>query len=399
VHSAYRWRLLAVTAGLYVGFGLVAASLAPIVGPISDDLGLSRSQMGTVLGAWQFVYLGAAIPAGKFIDRVGLRTGLSTGIALIAMSGLLRAGAGGWLPMLAAVGIFGLGGPLVSVGAPTLVSSWFPPNERGLATGIAVSGPVIGSMITLLTANSLLMPAFDDQWRFVVLVFTGIAILLGCAFWVVTASPPGDVPNPWERVRKGNASTRELLRVPIVRTILLLAVLTFFVNHAMGNWLPEILRDHGLSPASAGFWAAIVSIPGLIAGIGLPRLAQPHRRRPMLMTSYMLLSLALVPLALGWGPLTALGVLVYGAMRSAVLPVAMLFLMDDDRVGPANMAAASALYFTAGEIGGVSGPVVVGILADQQGFGAAVGVLAAVALLLVAVSGLIRPVAKSGLPA
>ena len=46
------------------------------------------------------------------------------------------------------------------------------------------------------------------------------------------------------------------------------------------------------------------------------------------------------------------------------------------------MAAAGALYFTAGEIGGVSGPVIVGILADHGGFDPAVALLVAVSLIM-----------------
>lgn len=356
--------------------------MAPLVGDISDDLGLSRSQMGSVLGAWQFVYLGAAIPAGKFLDRVGLRSGLLVGIALVAVSGFLRAGAGGWYSLAAAVGVFGLGGPLISIGAPTLVSAWFGPEERGLAVGIAVSGPVVGFMAALLTANAVLMPAFDDQWRLVVAAYAGVAVLLGLAFWAVTARPPVSVASPWKRSIAGRVPNRALLSVPMVRHILLLAILTFFINHAIANWLPELLRDHGLSPTSAGFWAAIVSVPGLAAGILLPRLARPEIRRPLLVIFYLLLGVGLLPLAFGWGPASAMGILLYGAMRSAVLPVAMLFLMDHDEVGPANMAGAAALYFTAGEIGGVSGPVVVGLLADRGSFGPAVFLLVGVACAL-----------------
>lgn len=391
---------MAATAGLYIGFGLVSRSVAPLVGEISDDLGLSRSQMGSVLGAWQFVYLGAAIPAGKFLDRVGLRSGLLVGIALVAASGFLRAGAGGWYTLAAAVGVFGLGGPLISIGAPTLVSAWFGPEERGLAVGIAVSGPVIGSMVALLTANAVLMPAFDDQWRLVVAAYAGIAVVLGAVFVAVTSRPPPSMASPWHRSIGGRVPNRALLSVPLVRHILVLAILTFFVNHAIANWLPEVLRDHGLSPARAGFWAAVVSVPGLAAGIMLPRLARPEIRRRLLVTFYLLLGLGLLPLAFGWGPATAGGILLFGAMRSAVLPVAMLFLMDHEDVGPANMAGAGALYFTAGEIGGVSGPVVVGLLADRGSFGPAV-------LLLVAVAGVLalaalrldnRPAIEKSLP-
>lgn len=378
--SPDRWLLLAVAASLYVGFGLVAASLSPLVGTINDDLGLTRSQMGTVLGSWQFVYLFAAIPAGKFLDRVGLRTGLVVGSLLIAASGLLRAVAVDWFTLIGSVGLFGLGGPLVSIGVPTLVSTRFATAERGVATGIAVSGPVVGSMVTLLTANALLMPAFDGRWRPVVATYALWSILAAGA-WLVVSARVGD-QNGWRRSPEGRVSNRALLDVGLVRFILVLAILTFFINHAISNWLPEMLRDHGLSPTSAGAWAAVVSIPGLVAAVVLPRLATPRRRRLLLVGIYALLGIALIPLAVSWTALTAGGILLYGAMRSAALPIAMLFLMDDDRVGPANMAGASALYFTAGEIGGVSGPVVVGVVADRGSFGPAVWIMIGVAFLM-----------------
>ncbi len=346
--------------------------------------------MGAVLGAWQFVYLLAAIPCGKFLDRHGLRTGLLVGIGLICLSGVLRAGASGLVSLLAAVGVFGLGGPLVSVGAPTLVASWFSSEERGLATGLAVSGPVVGSMVTLLTANSVLMPLFDQRWQLVVASYAVLAAAAGATFALVTRSVPVEIDAPWTRNRQGQAPLSQLLAVPLVRVVLVMAILTFFVNHAMSNWLPEMLRDLDLSPAAAGFWSAIVAIPGLVFGVLVPRLASPSIRRPLLVGCYLMLGVALLPLGQRWGLPAAAGIIAYGAIRSVALPVAMLFLMDDPRVGPANMASAAALYFTAGEIGGLSGPLAVGFVADRSGFGSALWVLAAVSWVLAGMAVLLR---------
>ncbi len=382
----YRFWLLAATSGLYIGFGLVATSLAPVVSEISADLGLSISQMGVVLGAWQFVYLGAAVPAGRALDRIGLRFGLLLGIVLIAASGFGRAMATGWWSLIMAVGLFGVGGPLVSIGAPTLVSLWFRGPERGFATGLVTAGPVIGSIITLLSANSVLMPAFDGRWQLVVAAFAAGAALLGLFFLAVTARPPVAVSRPWARPVTGRRSMRGLLAVPLVRTVLVLAVLTFFVNHALGNWLPEMLRDLGLTPAGAGAWAAAIAVPGLISALTIPRLVPPTLRRTVLVTAYVLLAIAVLPLGWRWSVATAAGILVYGAIRSVVLPMAMLMLMEDEEVGAANMAGAGALYFTAGEIGGVTGPVVVGLVADRAGFGPAAVVLSVVSLAAAAVA-------------
>ena len=47
----YRWVVFGGVAGVYFGFGVVAASLAPVVAEVRADLGLSRSAMGLALGA------------------------------------------------------------------------------------------------------------------------------------------------------------------------------------------------------------------------------------------------------------------------------------------------------------------------------------------------------------
>ncbi|MCP3912850.1 MAG: MFS transporter [Actinomycetia bacterium] len=379
----YRWVLLAAVFGLYLGFGVVASSLAPLVGPISDDLGLSRSQMGLVLGAWQFVYLASSVPAGRLLDRMGLRWGLLLGIGLVAASGLLRAAAVGWGSLLLAVGVFGLGGPLISIGTPTLVSAWFSGDSRGPATGAAGGGPVVGSVITLLTANGLLMPAYDDRWRLVVATYAVLAAGVGVVWLVVTARVPDGIEDPWRPAAGKSLGSLQLLREPVVRIVLILATGTFFVNHALGNWLPEMLRDGGLSASAASAWAAIPSLVGLAGGVVVPRLAVPHLRRAVLASCYLVLGLGVLGLLGDWSALSVVGLVAIGAMRSAVLPIAMLFLMDAPRVGPANMAGASALYFTAGEIGGVTGPLTVGVLADLSGgFATAQWTLAGVTLVL-----------------
>ena len=49
---------------------------------------------------------------------------------------MMRGFAQGQLTLLSAVAFFGLGGPLISVGAHKLISIWFNERERKLAMGI-----------------------------------------------------------------------------------------------------------------------------------------------------------------------------------------------------------------------------------------------------------------------
>ena len=68
--NPYRWAILSGVWLTYYCFGLTIVTLAPLVAEISQDLNLTHSQMGAVLGAWQLVFIGSAIPLGILLDRI-----------------------------------------------------------------------------------------------------------------------------------------------------------------------------------------------------------------------------------------------------------------------------------------------------------------------------------------
>ena len=111
--NPFRWQVLAGVWLSYYCFGLTIVTLAPLVSEISSDLHLTHSQMGTVLGAWQLVYIGSAIPLGILLDRIGTRRAMMFAIVVIAISAALRSVAGGYGSLFLAVAMFGLGGPLI----------------------------------------------------------------------------------------------------------------------------------------------------------------------------------------------------------------------------------------------------------------------------------------------
>ncbi len=367
--TGYRWVMLAGLWIGYAGFGLVAFSVAPLIKPMSEDFGLSRAAMGSVLGAWPLVYIAAAIPAGVIVDRFGLRRSLTAGIFLIALSGGLRAVSVDYVTLFVAVGIFGLGGPLVSVGAPKLVNVWFSEKERGLAMGIYMTGPSIGSIVALATANSLLMPLTGSSWRLTIGIYAAAALLTG-VIWSLLAREPNrsseSIPETAPTISSVLMSFPQLLRIRVVQIIMLVGFSSFLYAHGFSNWLPEILRSKGMGSAEAGYWATIPTAIGIASSLTIPRLATPGRRIPILIGLF--LAGGVGPLLIGTmeGVPLALGLLLQGA-RVSVIPVALLILMDAPQVGSDNMGAAGGLYFTAGQTGGVLGPLLMGILADLTG--------------------------------
>jgi cyanate permease len=367
----YRWAMLFGVWLVYTTFGMAVYSSAPLVGPITRDLGMSLGAMGTVMGAWPLVYIGMAVPAGALLDRIGVRPALLIATALITASVALRAAAGGFGTLFLAVAVFGIGGPLVSVGAPKLISAWFEGKERGIAVGVYSTGPTIGAVVVLSLTNGVFMPLTDQSWRLTLLIYAGLAALAGLTWLAISSRPAARLHDPGGG---GRGSLHEqlqvfsrLLRLGPVRIVLGIAIGVFMFNHALNNWLPEILRHGGMSAVQAGLWASIPSLVGTAAALTLPRYATRHRRIGMLVATIGFGAIATLLIAFANGGWLALGLCLQGIARGSMIPITMLVLMETKDVDSRVMGAAGGLFFAAAETGGVLGPMMTGWFADATG--------------------------------
>ena len=382
-----RWILLAGVWLVYFCFGLTTVSMAPLVRPIGDELGIGPAAMGGVLGAWPLVYIASAVPCGAILDRFGLRRALFLAALIIAASGALRALAGNHVSLFLAVAVFGLGGPLVSIGGPKLVAQWFEEGKRGLAMGIYITGPALGGVAALALTNSVMMPLFDGDWRRVLLAYAGAAFLAGLA-WLAIARNATVESEPAAAGLGGQARIfLELLAVPRVRRILVMSVGIFFFNHGLNNWLPEILASRGMDAASAGFWAAIPTGVGVVAALTIPRFAVASRRLWLLLGVLTIAGIATLLLQAAPGPLLASGLVLQGIARGSMNVLAMLILMETSEVGAKRIGSAGGMFVSSDEIGGVIGPLTVGaLLGLTGGFSAALGLMTVIMAALFALA-------------
>ena len=366
----------------YMAFGLSMASLAPLVREIEADLRFSHSAMGTIMGAWQFVYIFAAIPCGMLLDRIGARWGLAIGALIIGLSGIFRGFAGEYMELLAAVALFGLGGPLISAGAPKVVSEHFEGAHRGLAMGIYITGPGIGAIVALLLTQPVVLPWLEGNWRLLLQIWGVVGILSGL-FWLLVARE-GRQPSATMEDKVQLSSLIEILRIPAVRLILLMSVAVFAINHGMGNWLVEILQSFGASASGASALATIPVGVGILSALTLPRMAVGSRRFSVLILLFscsVVASLALLAQPAGfWLYLT---LVVEGIAAGSMMTVLVLTLVEVPGVGTKRSGTAGGFFFSAAEIGGVGGPVLLGVLFNAHGhFSSSLMVLALLGVLL-----------------
>ncbi len=380
---------------LYASFGFIAASLAPMVAPIEASLGMSHAAMGSVMGAWQLVYIFSAVPCGMLLDRIGGQRALLIGVLLIAASALGRALAVDYWTLLAAVMLFGLGGPIISSGAPKMVAELFTGSQRGMAMGIYMTGPAVGAVVCLGLTNSWLLPLLGN-WRSVMLLWAGTALAAGLAWFLMGrrfVTSPAVTPGaqPFASSIPGAAPTSQvgamasLVRVPAVRLILAMSVGVFLFNHGLNSWLVELLRVGGMDPARAGYWATLPTVVGIVGSLLIPRFAIRKRRLYMLMALAAIALAAALLLRFTDPGLLSLGLILQGVARSSLMTLLMLTLVELPEVGEGRAGVASGMFFSAAEIGGVLGPLGIGILYDTSGgFDSSLWSLAGVALLVIA---------------
>jgi cyanate permease len=253
--------------------------------------------------------------------------------------------------------------------------------------GIYITGPGLGGILALSFTNSVFMPLFDQDWRAVLLAYA--AFVGACSLIWLAISAHGKARAVERRIaaeprRPQLQVFAELLRLPAVRVVLLMAIGIFFFNHGINNWLPEILRSGGMSAVAAGYWAALPTAIGIAGALVIPRLALPERRIAILFGLFLCAGAATLLIQVPAGPLLAGGLLVQGIARSSMMTIAVLLLMETPGLAAQSRGLAGGLFFSAAEIGGVLGPLTVGFLSDATGgFAAPLYLMTGVCLVLI----------------
>ncbi len=359
----YRWLILALLWLLYFSFGVVTRSPSPLVTPIIQDLKMSYGQMGFVLGSWQMTYIALAIFAGVIMDRWGIRRSIFVGALVIGLSAVLRSASTGFFSLLLFVALFGAGGPMISIGCPKTISTWFKGKERGTAVGIYTTGPWIGGMFSLAATNSVVMPLTDYSWRMTFVWYGLMTFIFAGLWWGLTRG--ADTESGIERF---NVLTMlaDLLKVRNVRLILLSGLLAFGIMHGYFAWLPKILENGGMTPARAGVFSALPFLTSIPAVLIFPRLVQPGNRGWLIGLMAILAGLSIFwVVILQWPAIP--GLLIFGISGPCLMPLLVLSLMETPEVASKYLGSATGVFFCVAEIGGFLGPFMVGYLVDIFG--------------------------------
>ena len=133
----------------------------------------------TVVICFQIAYAVGMLMAGKFIDKVGTKTGYAWAFVGWSIASIGHAfghhtwSFGFWR---AALGITEAGN---FPSANKAVAEWFPKKERAFATGLYNSGANVGAIVAPLTVPYI-ASAWGWEWAF---ILTGVVGLVWLVFW------------------------------------------------------------------------------------------------------------------------------------------------------------------------------------------------------------------------
>lgn len=362
--SNYKWVMLALTWLVYFTFGMILMSIPTLITPIVDELTLTYYQIGLILGIWPLLYAVLAVLIGLFIDRVGARRSIMVGIVLVSLSGLLRSFATNFETLFLFVFLFGLGGPIISVGLPKIVASWFSSKERGAASGIYITGAFVGNATTLAITNAIVMPVVGT-WRNTLAVYGLLGFVIAFIWLLFGKDSPHTQIGDVTAVPLREAIAR-LLGERYVWIIAIIGFSHFFAAQGFGNWLQKFLELKGMSPAEAGVLTSVPGWCGLIGSVVIPRLRKAGSRKPLVFVTMLVAGICIFSTGISSGLPLIISLVFYG-ISYATVPLLMLILMDMPQVGAEYMGAAGGIFFSLGGLGGFIGPYMVGFLVDLTG--------------------------------
>ena len=362
LNKNYHWIMLFLIWSVYTCFGLVSGSLSPISPLLINKLNLTYTEMGIILGFWQFVYIFTAIPTGSIIDKWKLKKSVLIGIIVMLISMITRGLAIDFYTLLLSVAIFGFGGPIASSGSPKLVATWFQDSKRGFASGIYTTGPVIGNAIAFATAANISL--YFDNWRMISVIY-GIILISVMTFWILF-SKNKSTNNPAKQ-KNGKSSYRELFKIKTIQTIMILSIIFFFLNHSLGAWTPSILIDKNFSITQAGYIASICTLISLISLILVTSFFPKNKRKQALIYILLVCSIGCLGIAYASNYILVGSILLVTIFKISLMPLSTLILMDHKDIGPQKIGTAAGMFFASAEIGGFGGPFTIGLLREITG--------------------------------
>jgi len=270
--TGYRWTICALIFFATTVNYLDRQLFSLMVPFFEDDLKLSPVDLALINVCFILPYGCAMLFVGQFIDRVGIKKGLTTTFLLWNVASIAHALVGSLTGFMGARFMLGLGESGMFPAAVKTMTDWFPRKERSLATGIFNAGSNMGALLAPLVG---VWVATHYGWRACFLITGGVGIVW-IFFWLPLYRDPKvhpkvspsevDYIHSDEDESTAPISLRKLFAIPAVLGLAVAKALSDAPWWFYLTWMPKFLTDQfHLTPE---FMAWSILVVYVIADIG-----------------------------------------------------------------------------------------------------------------------------------
>jgi CP family cyanate transporter-like MFS transporter len=336
------------------------ASVPPLLNELRRGVPLGGAAAG-ILTTLPVLCMGVGAPLALVAAR---RVGVAAGLALVCLTiaaGMLVRVPGGVVPLMIGTALAGLGIAAGNVLVPSLIKEDFP-DRVGLMTGAYTMALTAGGAL----AAGLTVPieqAIGGGWEAALSVWA-VPVLLVALLWG---------PRAVRGIRRVRASlappppAKGLWRQPLAWQVTGYIGFQSLGFYSVLSWLPAILRDQGLSRATAGALLSLVLIVGMPTALIVPPLAARRpSQRPAVLVTVGCLAIGLLGVLLVSPRLALVWPIFIGAAQGSSLGLTFLFFALRSR-DSAQAGQLAAMAQTVGYLIAALGPLTVGLIHDFAG--------------------------------
>jgi len=368
------WIVFATFLNLFFVVGIIFYGFPVFYPYFVESLDFTRAQVtqGFFLG-FLLVGLPSGILAGTLIDRIGARSVILAGVALVGGSLVLM----GWMTrfwqfeLLCVVDVLGyvLAGPIAN---QVLVARWFRA-RRGQAMGYAYLGLGLGGVVAPLLINFL---ARTLGWRHALqLVGTMVLVVLFPVGIWITRSGPEDLGLTLEdstgrepaqkNLDSDSIGVAEALRLPAFWLITLGSTLVIGAVGAVIQHLILFLKDTGYSATAASRFSTILLTSSLGGRVVVGYLADRFRKTHIMAFFYFMIGASVFLLAEQHSPagLWTFAILFGFSMGADYM---LIPLVTAECFGTASLGKLLALIIMLYSVGQWGAPWIVGRIFDAR---------------------------------
>jgi MFS transporter, DHA1 family, solute carrier family 18 (vesicular amine transporter), member 1/2 len=350
--------LLVVALAIFTDM-LIYCMIVPILPQYAAEHGASQELIGIMFACYAVAFLVTTPVVGVLSDQVGRKTPMIAGLVGLFASTLLFAFSSDMNVLMIARALQGVSAAATWTAGLALVADMFPTESRQMATGIALTGSIAGTLLGPLFGGFL----YDfGGYLLPFLVAAGLVLVDGAARLFLLKDPP----------RNASGERTPIIALARDRSMLIMAGIIVVVAGTTGMLeptLPLYLVQIGISPAMIGLLFAVVALASLIASPLSAAVVKRFGRKKTIIVGLAITAL-LLPLAAIAGSFLAEALVM--ALLGAVLAVGLASVPQEmteiaERKGGNSNGAVYALFNVAMSVGMMVGPLAGGLLAGSLG--------------------------------